>query len=125
MGHGPDVQADKLDRRPLLLWKLTAQSGGRALQDIEGALGCGRALAFRARRQTCLEHDRVARRLLAGEGEIGAAEILDGRERRGHAIVPGRVELGGEALEAVAGDLGEKRIAIAEMAIGCGWADAG
>ena len=72
-----------------------------------------------------LEHHRVIRRLVAGEGEIGAAEILEGRERRRDAVVPRHVELGGEALETVAGDFGEQRIAVAEMAIGRRGADAG
>src|SRR5215510_14924848 len=113
----PDMQAHELDRRTLALGQLPAESGSGFLQNVEGALGGGDLFA-RSLRQSGLEHHRVARRLVAGEGEIGAAELLEGRQRRGDAVVPGHVEAGGEALEAGARHLGEKRIAVAEMTVG-------
>ena len=72
-----------------------------------------------------LEHHRIARWLLAGEGEIGAAEILEGRERRRDAVVPRKIQPRGKALEAVAGELGKERIAVAEMPVRRGGAYAG
>ena len=105
--------------------KRPAKRGRGTLQHVEGAIGSCFQLIVIAHAESCLEHHRVARRLLAGEGEIGTAEILEGRERRRYAVVPRHVELGGEALEAVAGKLGEQRLAIAEMPVWRGGANAG
>ena len=114
------MQAHELDRRALALGKLPAQSGGGLLQDIEGALRCGDRLT-RGLGEPRLEHHRVTRGLVASESEIGAAEMLEGRERRGNTVVPGHVEARGEALEAHTRDLGKQRIAVAEMPVGrCG-----
>ena len=121
----PDVKAHQPDGRTLAFGQRAAERGGSVLQDIEGALGGGNRLAPRAGRHARLEHHRVARRLVAGEGEIGTPKIVEGRERRRHAVVPRHVEPRGEALEAVLGDFGEQRIAIAEMPIGRRGTDAG
>src|SRR5262245_782628 len=120
----PDMEAHELDRRALALGQLPAESGSGLLQNVEGALGGGDLFA-RSLRQSRLEHHRVARRLVAGEGEIGAAERAESRKRRGDAVVPGDVEAGGKAFETGARHLGEKRIAVAEMAVGRGGADPG
>ena len=72
-----------------------------------------------------LEHGGVIGGLVAGEGEIGAADRLEGAQRIRAAVVPGRGQRGGEALEAAQGDLGQQRLGVAEMAVGRGRADAG
>ena len=95
------------------------------LEDIEGAIGRGDLVAPITGSDARLEHHRVARGLVAREGEISLAEILEGRERRRHAVVPRHVEPRGEALEAVPGDLGQQRVTIAEVPIGRGGADPG
>ncbi len=118
------MQAHQPHRRPLLLRQSSAQRRGGLEQHVEG-LGRARHARGILGLQPRLEHHRVARRFLAGEGEIGAAERVEGGERRGHAIVPGHVETRGEAIEPAAGDLGEQRLAVAEMAVGRGGTDAG
>ena len=60
-----------------------------------------------------------------GKGEIGPADILERGERLGPPIVPGMLEMRGKELEAAARDIGDQRIAVAEMAVGCCRADAG
>jgi len=43
-----------------------------------------------------------------GEFEIGPVEPLEGRERVGHAVLPGRLERRLELLEATPRDIGEQ-----------------
>ncbi len=112
-------------RRALFLRERAAKRSGRFLQHIEGTLAGGKRLALAGGGNACLEHHRIARRLLAGKGEIGLAESIESRERRRHAVVPRHVEARGEALEAALGDLGEEGVAIAEVAVRRGRADAG
>ena len=119
------MQAHHPHRRPLVERHPLTEGRRRAAENVEGAVRRSLELGILARTEPRLEHHRVARRLIAGEGEISVSEIFEGRERRGNAIVPGRVELGGEAGEAIAGDLGEQRVAVAEMAVGRRGADAG
>src|SRR5262249_3481918 len=105
------------DRWSLLGRKRPAKRRRRALQHIEGAIGSCFQLIVGAHAETGLEHHRVACRLLAGEGEIGAAEIFEGRKRGRYAVVAGHVGPRGEALETVAGELGKERVTVAEMPV--------
>src|SRR5262249_37571606 len=59
------------------------------------------------------------------EGEIGAADLLEGGHGIGLAVVPGAAELRLEQLEAPPRHVGHQRIAIAEVAIGGSRAYAG
>ena len=119
------MQAHQPERWPAVGRERPAERRRGTLQHIEGAIRCGFQLLVMAWIEPCLEHHRIARWLLAGEGEIGAAEILEGRERRRYAVVPSEVQPRGKALEAVAGELGKERIAVAEMPVGRGGTHAG
>src|SRR6478672_11935887 len=125
MGDRPDVQAHQFERRTLGRGDLTAECGCRVLYHIESALGRGQRLDLSARNRTGLEHHGITCRLLTGEGEIGLAEVVEGGERRGQAIVPRHVEPRGKALKAVFGDLSKKRVAVAKMPVGRCRADSG
>ncbi len=71
------------------------------------------------------EHGGEQRRLLARETEIGLADALESGARGGLAAVPGRAQRLGEAFEAAPRDVGHQRVAVAEMAVRRGGADAG
>src|SRR5262245_3408959 len=60
-----------------------------------------------------------------GKRKIGPTDILKGGKGVGAAIAPGAVEMRGELFETAASDIGNQRVAIAEMAIRCSRADPG
>src|SRR5262249_2703776 len=62
--------------------------------------------------------------LVAGEGEIGAAELLEGGECIGRTVVPRLVERLCEALEAALRHVDHEGVAIAKMPVGRRRADA-
>src|ERR1700674_3030288 len=118
VGDRPDMQAHELEGWPLGLGQRTTQRRGGTLENVEGALGGRQRLTLGAGGgHPRFEHHRVACRLLAREGKIGLAEIIERGERRVHSVVPRLVETRGEALEAALGDLGEKGVAVGEMAV--------
>ena len=80
-------------------------------------------LAFE--RNAGFEHRRIVRRLGAREGQIGPAGALERRHRVGPAAIPRGFQRGGELLEAAPRDVGEQLVAVAEMAVRRGRADAG
>ena len=78
-----------------------------------GPQGLRRRLLLAAPRR---EHRGIEARLLLGEGEIRLAHAGEALDRRaGAAQRPG--EALGELVEAAAGDLGDERLAAAEMAV--------
>ena len=93
------------------------------MQHLEGA-GC-RSIQRRVRRlrQAGLEHRGVIGRLVAREGKVGPAGVLQRFQRRRAAASPSLFEIGGEALEAQARDIGHQLLAVAEMPVGRGRAD--
>ena len=97
----------------------------RHAQHGEAAVGGLAQPRIVVERQPGLEHRRVIGRLVAREGEIGAADILERGEGIRAAVVPGAVEMRREQFETAARDIGDQRVAVAEMAIGCGRADPG
>jgi hypothetical protein len=50
--------------------------------------------------------------------EMGPVEPLEGRERVGHAVLPGRLERRLKLLEATPRDIGEQLLTVAEMPVG-------
>jgi hypothetical protein len=71
------------------------------------------------------EHCGIGGRFLPGEGEVGAAAILDRRHRVWPAQIPGRFQRRGEPLEPLPCDLRHQRVAVAEMPVGSGGTDSG
>ena len=71
------------------------------------------------------EHRRIERGLFAGESEIGFADPLEGGDGVGAAVVPGLRQQRLELLEAALRDPGQQFVAVAEMPVGRGGADAG
>ena len=96
------------------------QRVGGGAQHGEGAVAGGAQLGIEVGRQARFEHRGVVGGLGAGEGEIGAADIVEGGEGVGLAAVPAGREHRLEALEALARHVGQQRLAVAEMAVGRG-----
>src|SRR5262249_58457195 len=67
-----------------------------------------------------VEHGREECGLVVREGEMGTADVLEGGERRGAPVIPGACELGAEALESLARDVGDEILAVAIVPVGCG-----
>ena len=121
----PDVQAHHQRRRTLVGGRAGAQRLGGAAQHREGALGGLAQPGIAVDRDADLEHRRVIGRLGAGESEIGAAEPLEGGERLRLAAIPGALQMRLEQFEPAPRDIGDQRLAVAEMAVGRCRADPG
>ena len=89
----------------------------RSLAAMQGGVGIDGKPGF--------EHRRIERRLVAGESEIGLADPLERGDGVGAAVVPGLREQRLELLEAALRDAGQQFVAVAEMPVGRGRADAG
>jgi len=88
-----------------------------------------RSLAAKRRihvdRDSRFEHRRIERGLLAREIEIGLTDALEGGDGVGTPVVPGFRQRRLELLEAALGDAGEQLVAVAEVTVRRGGADAG
>lgn len=96
----------------------------RIAQDGETAVRRGAQVRIGVSGDAHFEHRGVIGGLLAGEGEIGAAECLERRGGVGAAGAPGGFQGFGELVEAAAGKLGEQGFGVAEMTIRGGGTDA-
>ena len=63
------------------------------------------------------EHGGEVGWLIARETEINVAQALEGGQRVGAAVVPGRSQTLGETLEALAGHIRQQGIPVAEMTV--------
>lgn len=95
-----------------------------AADDGEGGVGSGFQVGIRLD-PSGIEHGGVGGRVPAGEGEMGAATPLDGDGRVRTALVPGLFEGRLELFEAAAGEFRDEGVAVPEMAVRRGRADAG
>ena len=119
------MKAHHQRRGPLFRGRPGAQHLRGAAQHLKGTIGRVAQPGVGVERHPGLEHRRIVRRLTAGKGEVGAADILERRERVGTAVIPCVVQRRLEQLEAAARDIGKQRIAIAEMTVGRRRADPG
>ena len=117
MRQRPDVQAHHQRRRPLVRRQPRAQRLRGAAQHLEGAVRRLAQPGIGVERDAGLEHRRVIGRLVAREMQVGAADILEGAIGVGPAVVPGAAQRALEQLEAAPGDVGEQRVAVAEMPV--------
>src|SRR5262245_11054818 len=124
MGERPDMEAHHQGRWAVPLRQSPAQGIGRLAQHREGTVAGVLQPRRRIGRDAGLEHRGIKRGLATGKSEVGVSDRLERRERAWAALVEGGLELGGEALEAALGDIGEERVTIAKVAIGGRRADA-
>src|ERR1051325_3652976 len=123
--QGPDMEAHHQGRRALFGREASAKGFRCAAQYREGGLARLAQFGVAVKRDTGLEHRRVIGRLVAGEGKIGMPDILERAEGVRPAVVPGLFKTRGEQLEPAQGDIGDQRVAVAEMTVGRGRTDSG
>src|SRR5437868_7693362 len=112
------MQAHHQGRRPAVAGQTGAKGVGGATQHRKRPI-CGFAqigIAFEG--QARLAHGGVKSGPFPREGEIGAADILEGDKGVGPALVPGAIEPLLEQFEAAVGHIGEQRLAVTKMPVG-------
>ena len=124
MCHGPDVKGDHKGRRTACGWHGFHHQVGSLAENAESALGFMEEGGVVFEGKAGLEHGGVEGGLSPGEGEIGAAAVLDGLCRVRAAAVPSCEEIFGETLKTLAGDFRNEGIPVAKMAVWGGTADA-
>ena len=111
------MQGHHQRRRPFLGRQAGAEGLGRLAQHGKGGIGGCAQFGGVVERDAGLEHRRIIGRLVAGEGEIGAADALERGEGVRPAVIPGAFEMRREQLEAAQRDIGDQRLAVAEMPV--------
>src|SRR5437879_4844152 len=117
MREGPDMQAHHQCRRTFLGRQSGAEGLHRLAQHCKGCIGGLAQLRVVVERYAGFEHRRVIGGLVTGKGEVGPPDALEGCEGIRPPVTPGTFEMRREQLEAAQCDIGDQRVAVAEMTI--------
>src|ERR1700720_4066377 len=117
------MQSDHQNWRPRLRWHLRTQYLGSATQDGKCPLPGFTQFGAARKRNTGLKHRGIIGGLGSCEFKIGLAQPIERSKWLRSAIVPCLLEHDCEPLESTQREVGEKFIAVAEMAIGGSWTD--